>query len=62
MVKYIGPISNESTKTVIDFCNYKVIFFLSHLKKFSKKLCLSSKFFPKNELEKIFESLDDELR
>ena len=58
---YIGPISNESTKTVIDFCNYKVIFFsFSSEKNLAKNCVYLVNFFPKNELEKIFESLDDE--
>ena len=57
---FIGPTNIENTKIVKDFCNKKYIFF-----SFSSDTSLASEcifllnFFPKNELEQLFYSLDE---
>ncbi len=57
---FIGPIDNESTKIAKDFCDQNIIFFsFSSDTKLAGDCIYLLNFFPKNELEQLFVSLND---
>ncbi len=58
---YIGPISTKNTKVASRLCDHKIIFFsFSSDTKLAGNCIYLLNFFPKNELEELFESLNKE--